>query len=198
MQIERYTCPRGLQTQRTLWPATLLDDIRVCLRPLTQMSAYSESRRLKKQGKLASGAVGGEWTLYEDRPGKPGWIARRPGASMKLRLSFGSDPMFSISYLRSYKSLGNAVIRMNGHSLELSGLWDDQTASSSHVSVAQTQSFDAAFSKVWNGDKTTQDAEGGIVGWGVTKNSSHELQIEFVGDRAGKASKFKLLSVVSC
>ena len=66
-----------------------------------------------------------------------------------------------------------------GNTIKLQGLWDD---TGERVSVAYTQSF-------WS------KCEGCLLGWSVEKNSTHDVQIKFVGP-AG--SKFKLLYIVSC
>ena len=30
------------------------------------------------------------WSLFEDRPGRPGYIATRPGATLSMRVRFGA------------------------------------------------------------------------------------------------------------
>ena len=43
---------------------------------------------------------------YADRPNKPGWIATTPNAVLQFNVKFGSAPRLAITFLKSYKSLG--------------------------------------------------------------------------------------------
>ena len=50
----------------------------------------------------------GNWSLYEDVAGKPGWIATLEGkvaSKLRFRLKFGNSTKLSIEYLRSYQVL---------------------------------------------------------------------------------------------
>ena len=89
------------------------DKYRVC-KAVTQYDAskYLFSRHEGRSGLqqydsqrtiLATG-----WTLFEDRPGKAGWISSEVGAVLEFNLTFGRHPSVSVVYERSYQSFGSA------------------------------------------------------------------------------------------
>lgn len=56
----------------------------------------------------------GNWTLYEDRRNKPGWITSGPVLStLEFRLAFGARPRITLAYLRGYdEALGTVELSM--------------------------------------------------------------------------------------
>lgn len=53
-------------------------------------------------------------TLYEDRPGKPGWISTGPaGSTIDFEVRFGARPLLAVSYLSSWDAaFGDVIVRM--------------------------------------------------------------------------------------
>lgn len=137
----------------TLYAPALLSRAVVCFEPSTEISAYHPKASAARD-------LGGNWSLEEDRPGKPGWIAKWAGATHRFRLTFGAKPALGISYLRSYESVGNAVISLNGARDALVGTWDQP------ISTTQTAWF---------------QMDSKSLGFGVAPNSTHDLELTFIG-----------------
>lgn len=59
--------------------------------------------------------VKGNWSYYEDRPGKPGWIVQAAaGAAIDFPLAFGTQPTAVLSYMRGYDAdLGEVRVSMH-------------------------------------------------------------------------------------
>lgn len=72
------------------------------------------------------GTEDGSWKLYEDRPGKPGWIAdgSRGHSVLSFPVQFGSARRLIISYLRSYEGLGKANVSVGTYAGRFSGKGD--------------------------------------------------------------------------
>jgi hypothetical protein len=47
----------------------------------------------------------GNWKLFEDRKGKPGWIATEPESTIEFDLSFSSPPSMTLMYLQGYEKV---------------------------------------------------------------------------------------------
>ena len=58
---------------------------------------------------FVSTAQDGDWKLYEDVPGKPGWIGNR--GAISFRMTCGASHELSIEYLKSYSEImGSALV----------------------------------------------------------------------------------------
>lgn len=155
------------------------EDFGTCLRPLTYYGA-----RHSHGGKTALPAPQGTgWRLYEDRPGKPGWIAERKGSKIRFPLRFGRSPTLLVTYLRSYEALGKATLKVGGLPIgdptgfsgwkegePLDGLWADAL----HGNTSQAESLFLRLE-------------------GIAPDTSADVEAELV-----EGPKFKLLDVVSC
>eukprot|EP00746_Dinoflagellata_sp_MGD_P039646 gnl/MRDRNA2_/MRDRNA2_195749_c0_seq1.p1 gnl/MRDRNA2_/MRDRNA2_195749_c0~~gnl/MRDRNA2_/MRDRNA2_195749_c0_seq1.p1 ORF type:complete len:562 (-),score=62.98 gnl/MRDRNA2_/MRDRNA2_195749_c0_seq1:25-1680(-) len=179
----------------------LLDSYHLCLAPLAQHFAVAPGPSSPRNTS--------SWLFFEDRPGKPGWIAEgivgnetRGTAEgnqddnwISFPVSFGPDPRLAVTYLRSYEGLGRAEIRFDGmqEGYTLSGFWPER------ASQAYTFVFQKA-SSIFKGKQPVQDLDFGTevhlghdLGFGVMPNSSRIVQF-----RLAEGPKFKLLSVISC
>ncbi|CAE7400473.1 unnamed protein product [Symbiodinium sp. CCMP2592] len=77
----------------------------VCIFPLSQHIARSPGASTPRQSPK------GEWSLFEDRRNKPGWISNTTdGEELVFDLKFSSKPMIMIQYLRSYTNVGEAEV----------------------------------------------------------------------------------------
>ena len=89
----------------------------VCSRLLSHYSA-DDSFRLRNSFAAVDGVdtSDGNWSLYEDVPGKPGWISDGPGGgSISFALRFGNAPLAVLTYLLGYdRSLGEVEVRLQG------------------------------------------------------------------------------------
>ena len=70
----------------------------------------------------------GNWSVLEDRPGKPGWISDGAvGSSIGFDLTFGPSPRALIVFEQGYEGFGDARVSMGAHptSQELRGVRGD-------------------------------------------------------------------------
>jgi hypothetical protein len=74
----------------------------------------------------------GDWKLFEDMPGRPGWISKLAGSIISFPVRFGTLPFLSVAYLRSYANIGNATFRIEDSKgnvqveARLDGHWDQR------------------------------------------------------------------------
>ncbi|CAK9022506.1 unnamed protein product [Durusdinium trenchii] len=158
-------------------PALYRNRFTVCKKPCAILSPW---RRSTVEVRI----IRGNWSFYEDRPGKPGWISTCPGSVMEIPLCFGQSPTFSLTYLRSYEKMGKAKVTLNGISLTINGLWDDGNR------FAQSETL---FAQAGNGLLQTWGA--GILGFNVTPNSS--LPLRRLNLESGN-NKMKIIEIISC
>jgi hypothetical protein len=73
-----------------------------CKRPSTYFSGLALFGNASAYA--ASGiTTKGDWRLFEDREGKPGWISTVFGSTITFPVTFGPNPRLMITYLRSYE-----------------------------------------------------------------------------------------------
>ena len=155
-------------------PAKYRNKFPRCIHPCSVFSAF---RKSTVQPKILQG----NWTLYEDRPRKPGWISTEPESVMEVELCFGQSPTFTFTYLRSYEKLGAVRLFLNGVNVTIQGVW----AWSAAARVSQAETY---FSKA-----AAQPA----VGFNVKPNSTLKLRVENL--RAHPANnKMKVIEIISC
>ena len=83
-------------------------------RPITMYDAM----RPDSSGKMGPNVSRGNWTLYADRPGKPGFISTGPhGSQLAFWLRFGAQPRLVLLYDRSYRGFADAVVQLDGSEL---------------------------------------------------------------------------------
>jgi len=146
-----------------------------CKEPLTWISAFEA---IKPHSAAMQPSYIDGWRLFEDRPGKPGWISERSDAVMRIPLKFGLSPALSVTYLRSYEGVGDAEIRMNGKGAPLLGLWGKDNREK------VSQSFVAWYKAGLNNEGS---------GFSIAPNQTAELVIKSRGRH-----KFKLIELSSC
>ena len=154
-----------------------------CSEPMTEYSAFIPP---------AAGVSAHQWSLEEDRPGKPGWITYQNNSSISFQVSFGASPRLAVTWLRSYIGLGDARMTLNGRSVVIHGLYD--ASDNLHVSQAFMHLFQA-------GKSGFQPELGlsGMLGFGVSPFSNQSILFETAPELAVEGvSKFKLISIYTC
>ena len=98
--------------------ASELSALQGCSEPITSMETrksctlprLSKSALCKRSPQSCSVSSPG-WDCYEDRPGKPGWIANATtGGVLAVRVRATVSGSLVIGYLRSYEGMGNASL----------------------------------------------------------------------------------------
>mmetsp|Transcript_98148 Transcript_98148/g.263787 ORF Transcript_98148/g.263787 Transcript_98148/m.263787 type:complete len:261 (+) Transcript_98148:1-783(+) len=157
-----------------------------CRHPMSWFSAFES---IKPHSKVPQPSYLDGWRLFEDRPGKPGWISETPSvnsrAIMRVPLKFGPEPKLAVTFLRSYEGMGDADLVMNGRTATLHGLWGSENVEK------VSQSFVAWFNAGINLSQP-QFGEGGANGFGIAPNQEAELEIQSSGNR------FKIIELSSC
>jgi hypothetical protein len=134
-----------------------------------------------------------DWPMFEDRPGKPGWISTTNTSWIEFKLDFGTTPKVIITFLRSYEKMGSIILSMNGISIKLSGLYADP-----NVKVSQNAIYTIS---VPVGSKVTQVGAGehGMNSFGITPESQGVLRFQVdPGTSKNGWSKFKIVSIIAC
>ena len=125
----------------------------------------------------------GNWTLYEDRPGKFGWISLGlVGARIGFDLSFGELPRVSVVFEQGYEGFGDAVVTVSGRALPRQ-LLRGRRADGEKVTQAQTLTI--------TNTRETHNPKG--VGMMLHARSWETLWVTTT-----TAEKFKLRYVSSC
>ena len=158
-----------------------------CDRPLALYDATRE-RAAARGVRVARG----NWTLFADRPRKPGWISEGPdGSALELAVRFGAAPRLVITYLAGWANLSAALLelptvpsaeratnlmfkRRPGTYL-VRALRDD----GERVTQSAILAVDASQTMIqeYHGDR-------GVIGFGVAPFSNHTLRVTLVCDEA--------------
>lgn len=198
--LKKKGCSRGNQPiiQEPFHTQGELDAFPVCKKPLLWHDALAAMAR---NGTASHDPItdGGKWRLYEDKPGRPGWITTEQGSTITFPIEFGAQPILAVTYLRSYDHLGVAEVRFtaksgNSGTVHLNGIWDK------NYSLPNTAFF------IDRGDGIHGDLLGSALacdgynpydgGWkdGSGGNGKYyNVSISLVG-----GEKFKILQVISC
>lgn len=156
-----------------------------CLAPSSIYDAFTKATTIH-------GVVAVGWSVVEDRPGKPGWIATEKNATLTFEVTFGSVPQFTISYLRSYENIGKASLELNGHRIIIDGLWSKRIST---TEVLTSQAYADILGDNAGGVDPNYAGDRnhfGIIGFGVLAHSTHKIIFTNLGQ------KFKLVSLRAC
>ncbi|CAE8641543.1 unnamed protein product, partial [Polarella glacialis] len=85
-----------------------LAEINTCLFPLTTHVAFNPDPT------SPGNSSNGSWLFFQDRPGKPGWIAQKQDEWISFPVVFSKTPRMIVSYLRSYENIGSAAVKVDG------------------------------------------------------------------------------------
>jgi len=87
--------------------------MRVCRQP---RALYDASRLLGAGAAIPGVAIRGNWTLREERRGKPAWVSEGPGGStIAFDLRFGAAPRAVVSWVQGYEGFGDATAGFVGN-----------------------------------------------------------------------------------
>ena len=123
-----------------------LEGMRGCASALSKVDAEAscEMRIGKRFGRAAGTATG--WSCYEDRPGKPGWIANTTSDRTPRTLIFHMSMTFTgflvVAFLRSYEGMGTVSIFIDGNktgAVTLDGRWAQRTSQTDYVAIPLAQ-----------------------------------------------------------
>jgi hypothetical protein len=90
-----------VEAKPILSSAKSLEKLDMCDVPVSQYSAFAPP---------AVDAPNNQWELFEDRPGKPGWISTSYSSTISYNLTFGPHPRLILTYLPSHTGLGKAEL----------------------------------------------------------------------------------------
>jgi len=175
----------------TLSTPAALQRVAICTQPLFSWSAFDADPSTYQ-------VLSGNWSVYEDRPGKPGLMSNLSNSIVEFRgVKFGDTPRLIISFLRGYEHLGKFTLSVpthqNGrHVLTFDGLGDLE-ANPEHRS---TQIYVV---NMEIGRKEWEPRLGllGAMGMRIPPFSEHTLHFT-VQDRLPPHSKVKIVSILSC
>ena len=162
---------------------------------LASMACKADAQRFQPVNTLG-------WAVFEDRPGKPGWISttlNRSAPPSTISFNVKGSPRWGtifIGYLRSYdRAMGRAKIWLDGslpHAIALNGHWE--------ATGSQEETAVVPFRKLFGGDKgvTTScvDADGShsrTAAGCASKVEQHTLNVEALG-----LGKFKITRIRTC
>eukprot|EP00929_Paragymnodinium_shiwhaense_P098670 TRINITY_DN6015_c0_g1_i2.p1 TRINITY_DN6015_c0_g1~~TRINITY_DN6015_c0_g1_i2.p1 ORF type:complete len:616 (-),score=69.00 TRINITY_DN6015_c0_g1_i2:894-2741(-) len=96
----------------TYWKKESLNKFPACKAPSSYYSARRAFLKDASQPSLKPTVVKGDWKLFEDRPGKAGWIGTRPGSVLEFPVKTSSlgGGAISVSYLTSYEGVGVCLL----------------------------------------------------------------------------------------
>lgn len=140
----------------------------VCANPKTFISSMDTDAATKPLESTG-------WKLYEDRAGKPGWIATSfPNNRLVFRVAF--DRLMEISFLASYQGLFPAFLEIEGceQPFRLDPIWSNIASMPTSVKFSRTSQ---------DGYKTLE-----------CMSSANEMNISITSPQG----KFKVLQVLGC
>uniref|UniRef100_A0A7S1SFY0 SGNH hydrolase-type esterase domain-containing protein n=1 Tax=Alexandrium catenella TaxID=2925 RepID=A0A7S1SFY0_ALECA len=181
------TCSAGysrLDWHRTYNDPAELKTFQPCLHPLSAYDAAVPSSTKNVE-------MTGGWALYEDRPGKPGWISETPGSRMAMNVKFGKHPVLVISWMRSYEKMGYANMYLNGKNYQLDGQWTEGLKE--NVTLAYTRWLQVDRPSIQVGPY-----EVGVAGFNIGPDSNMTMVFEVPLDHTVKYKKMKILQVFTC
>ena len=189
------TSPSRRHVLGTVNPEEILRRFPYCKRPLAVFDAYlsmKDGAAVDNRVFSARPIMEGGYSLWEDRPGKPGWISTVPGSTATFHLTFGDSPVFCINYLRSYEGMASASMFMNNCTIELDGLWprSKDGGIKERVSLVDTMCVDAYAKKAFLPPTWKPTPS-----FNQPPNSLADLVITH---RGHQNQKFKIVSVISC
>ena len=143
----------------------------------------------------------GQWQLYEDRNGKPGWISNGPnGSTAEFAVRFGAVPRLTIAWTLGYEGFARVAVgftseRNRGRVKVIQGMRTDGL----RATQAAVMSMDVGH--MHHGSRL--DLDYGVAGWSIKPFTTERFRVELLcaGDPANMkeaCGKFKLLELIAC
>ena len=186
--------------EKWLRPHLTTEDARkpfsICRAPITTFDAREAYAAANGQPIPPAAAAAGHrsavdaigWKLYEDRPGKPGWISSGPlGSTIKFNLTFGERPRLLVVYESGYEGWGAVKLRIGERASRYG-------ASFVPVNALRTQGEKVTQADMLSLDVGT-DTEGGRNNHHIQPHESKTLRLTTAHR---EPLKFKVIHVSSC
>jgi hypothetical protein len=90
-----------------------LEQVAVCTVPLSSYSARDQLITATAIPNGQSPILGGDWRLFEDKAGRPGWISTKKNSTISFQVRFGDPPSLLITHLKSYEGFGKAELKVS-------------------------------------------------------------------------------------
>ncbi|CAE7201174.1 unnamed protein product [Symbiodinium sp. CCMP2592] len=164
-----------------LRPGLPLASLEICIVPLTAHLARAPGPGSPNMSLYK------EWSLYEDRPAKPGWITKVvTGENLTFNVNFSSSPRLVVQYLRSYENIGTAEM-----SIDSFWAW-----TSSQFPNIRTETRRFPLRAWWEHRMSvTESLLFKPFAEGLAHAGSRSASVSF---RLVEGSKFKVIAVISC
>jgi hypothetical protein len=130
--------------------------------------------------------ISGNWTLYEDRPGKAGWTSEKNGSVIEFDVTFGNRGKLVVGILVSYEKVGDALLYFPESHPEGKAILSGKHTEHTSITVPKYLLVTNTYTEMG------ADRERGNNGWDLEPNKSYRMRIETLSDE-----KFKILYVVS-
>eukprot|EP00929_Paragymnodinium_shiwhaense_P013370 TRINITY_DN121231_c0_g1_i1.p1 TRINITY_DN121231_c0_g1~~TRINITY_DN121231_c0_g1_i1.p1 ORF type:complete len:598 (-),score=78.00 TRINITY_DN121231_c0_g1_i1:735-2528(-) len=181
----------------TFMPAHVLGAFPTCASPVSYYSAATAFAEETRATSALPTVVSGDWQLFEDRKGKPGWIATKPDATIRFPIQVDTRGMreqhvLTISWLTSYEGVGNANAYL--FPTKRPDLLSSPVFLGGHVSEKASQVTSGFFGigPMYGVVCFIRRAGGEFIG-----HANYTLEIRLASKQSG-ASKFKIVEVTSC
>jgi hypothetical protein len=170
----------------TLSAKTAMARLDVCDSPLSEYSSNSPS---------LAGVAATNWTFYEDRRGKPGFISNGPNATISFAVKFGPNPRMILTFLRGYKDLADAYIWFDNDRYKRAKLPGLYQPSDHEYGLNVTQSYLLVINVA---QKMFQPEYGlmGVLGFSIKPNA--KTRVNFEVSPNNNSTKFKIINLQSC
>ena len=164
-----------------LRPGRPLASLEICIVPLTAHVARAPGPGSPNMSLYR------DWSLYEDRPAKPGWITEVvDGENLTFNVKFSSSPRLVVQYLRSYENIGTAEMGIDS-------FW---AWTSSQFPNIRTETNRFPLRAWWEHRMSvTESLLFKPFAEGLAHEGSRSASVSF---RLVEGSKFKVTGVISC
>ena len=151
------------------------------------VTVYDAHEAYAARGASPHGVTSRGWTLYEDRPSKPGWITSGPqGASIQFNLAFGKTPRLLLLYEAGYEGWGSVHLNLGKPGPRAAKYLKVRALRTGGENVTQAELLAL---------EVGADSEGGRNNHNISSFANATLELVFVSQ---PPLKFKVLHVSSC
>lgn len=173
----------------------LLAQHSVCVQPTSFFSAAALATIPPPHANVT--IESGGWRLYEDRPGKPGWISDGPNnTAIEFTVRFGLAPRLTFLWTLGYEGFARAAVRFNSdrnrHRVKVI-----EAVRSDGLKVTQAAVLDMDVGHMHHGSRL--DLSYGVAGWAIKPFATERFRVEMLcNEGSSSCGKFKVLAVRAC